>query len=105
MLAIIKTGGKQYKVSPGDVLSVEKITGAKNAGDKIFFDQVFLVADNDQVTVGRPLVTNAKVEARLLKNYKDKKIDVFKYKSKVRYRRRYGHRQQLTQVKIEKIIL
>lgn len=105
MFAIIKTGGKQYKVSPGDILSIEKLVAAQKSGDKVVFSEVLLVADKDQVTVGKPHVANAKVEARLVRNYKDKKIDVFKYKSKVRYRRRYGHRQNLAQVKIDKIVL
>lgn len=104
MFAIIQTGGKQYKVAPGDILSVEKLDALKS-GDKVIFETVLLVADNDNISLGRPQVANAKVEASLLRNYKDKKIDVFKYKSKVRYRRRYGHRQPLTEVKIEKIIL
>ncbi|PWB38732.1 MAG: 50S ribosomal protein L21 [Parcubacteria group bacterium] len=105
MFAIIKTGGKQYQVSQGDILSVEKLSMAQKSGDKVVFDEVLLLADNDNVTIGKPHVTGAKVEASLVRNYKDKKIDVFKYKSKVRYRRRYGHRQQLAEVKIDKIVL
>lgn len=104
MLAVIKTGGKQYPVKVGDVLSVEKL-GKQNKGDKIVFDQVLLLVDDKrEVTLGKPVLDKAKVEASLLKNYKTKKIDVLKYKRKVRYRKRYGHRQQQTEVKIEKII-
>ena len=104
MLAVIKTGGKQYPVKVGDVLSVEKLD-KQNKGDKIIFDQVLLLADDKgEVTLGKPLLDKAKVEASLLKNYKTKKIDVLKYKRKVRYRKRYGHRQSKTEVKIEKII-
>ena len=104
MLAIIKTGGKQYKVAVGDVLRVEKIATAQKSGDKIIFDQVLLTAEGDKIKVGQPWLDQARVEASLVRNFKDKKIDVFKYKSKVRYRRRYGHRQQLAEVKIEKIV-
>lgn len=104
MIAIIKTGGKQYKVQAGDVLSVEKIKSNLQSGDKVIFDQVLMTADGEKINVGQPFLDQVQVEATLLRNFKDKKIDVFKYKSKVRYRRRYGHRQQLAQVKIDKIV-
>lgn len=105
MLAIIKTGGKQYPVKVGDKLSVEKLA-VSETGAKVIFDQVLLIADDkNQVTVGKPFIAKAQVEASLVKNYQTKKIDVLKYKSKTRYRKRYGHRQEQTEVKIEKIIL
>ncbi|MDU1010966.1 MAG: 50S ribosomal protein L21 [Finegoldia magna] len=100
MFAIIKTGGKQYKVSEGDVIKVEKIEA--EAGDKIEFDQVLMVAGDD-VKVGSPVVEGAKVQAEVLDQKKDKKIIIFKFKAKKNYRKKKGHRQPYTLVKIEKI--
>ncbi|MDU2131792.1 MAG: 50S ribosomal protein L21 [Finegoldia magna] len=100
MFAIIKTGGKQYKVSEGDVIKVEKIEA--EAGDKIEFDQVLMVAGDD-VKVGSPVVEGAKVSAEVLDQNKDKKIVIFKFKAKKNYRKKKGHRQPYTLVKIEKI--
>ncbi|MDU5508539.1 50S ribosomal protein L21 [Finegoldia magna] len=100
MFAIIKTGGKQYKVSEGDVIKVEKIEA--KAGDKIEFDQVLMVAGDD-VKVGSPVVEGAKVSAEVLDQKKDKKIVIFKFKAKKNYRKKKGHRQPYTLVKIEKI--
>ncbi|WP_297811041.1 50S ribosomal protein L21 [uncultured Finegoldia sp.] len=100
MFAIIKTGGKQYKVSEGDVVKVEKIEA--EAGDKIEFDQVLLVAGDD-VKVGSPVVEGAKVKAEVLAQKKDKKVVIFKFKAKKNYRKKKGHRQPYTLVKIEKI--
>ena len=100
MYAIIKTGGKQYKVSEGDVIKVEKIEA--EAGDKIEFDQVLMVAGDD-VKVGSPVVEGAKVQAEVLDQKKDKKIVIFKFKAKKNYRKKKGHRQPYTLVKIEKI--
>lgn len=100
MFAIIKTGGKQYKVSEGDVIKVEKIEA--EAGDKIEFDQVLMVAGDD-VKVGSPVVQGAKVSAEVLDQKKDKKIVIFKFKAKKNYRKKKGHRQPYTLVKIEKI--
>lgn len=100
MFAIIKTGGKQYKVSEGDVIKVEKIEA--EAGDKIEFDQVLMVAGDD-VKVGSPVVEGAKVSAEVLDQKKDKKIIIFKFKAKKNYRKKKGHRQPYTLVKIEKI--
>ncbi len=98
--AVIRTGGKQYKVSEGDVLEVEKLD--VKAGDKVSFEEVLLVADKD-VKVGAPVVDGAVVEAKVVDQVKGEKISGFKYKAKARYRRRYGHRQQLTKVEIKKI--
>ena len=100
MFAIIKTGGKQYKVSEGDVIKVEKIEA--KSGDKIEFDQVLMVAGDD-VKVGSPVVEGAKVSAEVLDQKKDKKIVIFKFKAKKNYRKKKGHRQPYTLVKIEKI--
>lgn len=100
MFTIIKTGGKQYKVSEGDVIKVEKIEA--EAGDKIEFDQVLMVAGDD-VKVGSPVVEGAKVSAEVLDQKKDKKIVIFKFKAKKNYRKKKGHRQPYTLVKIEKI--
>lgn len=100
MFAIIKTGGKQYKVSEGDVIKVEKIEA--QSGDKIEFDQVLMVAGDD-VKVGRPVVEGAKVSAEVLDQKKDKKVVIYKFKAKKNYRKKKGHRQPYTLVKIEKI--
>lgn len=100
MFAIIKTGGKQYKVSEGDIIKVEKIEA--EAGDKIEFDQVLMVAGDD-VKVGSPVVEGAKVSAEVLDQKKDKKIVIFKFKAKKNYRKKKGHRQPYTLIKIEKI--
>ncbi len=102
MFAVIKTGGKQYKVKDGDVLDIEKIAG--NAGDKIDFE-VLLLADEDgkDVKIGKPLVSGAKVAAEILEQGRARKVNVIKYKPKVRYRRKAGHRQMYTRVKIANV--
>lgn len=99
MKAIIKTGGKQYQVAKGDVLKVEKLPKAQE-GKKVVFDQVLALIDKDKVTLGKPTIAKAKVEATLVRNFKTKKVDVLKYKNKIRYRKHYGHRQQMAEVKI-----
>ncbi len=103
MLAVIKTGGKQYKVSEKDKLRVEKINGEK--GEKVEFDQVLLVSDDkgSNVEVGRPYLEGKKVEATILQQGRAKKINVVKYKAKTRYRRNIGHRQAFTQIEINSI--
>lgn len=103
MFAVIKTGGKQYLVKEGDVLSVEKLP--QKVGEKIIFDQVFLIGDekNKEVKIGQPIVKDAKVEAEILEQGKRPKIKVIKFKRKVRYHRKKGHRQFQTKVKIIKI--
>lgn len=101
MYAIVQTGGKQYKVSEGDTLFIEKLEA--EAGAEVSFDQVLLVSKDGKVVVGSPVVAGASVTATVLKNGKAKKILVFKYKSKKNYRRKAGHRQPYTQVQIAKI--
>ena len=104
MKAVIKTGGKQYQVAKGDTIKIEKLPEAEE-GKKVVFDTVLLLMDKDKVTVGNPTVAKAKVEGTLVRNFKDKKIDILKYKNKTRYRKHYGHRQQLAEVKIDKIVV
>ena len=101
MHAIIETGGKQYKVTEGDTLSIEKL--ASEAGENVTFDKVLAVIDGDKITVGTPVVEGAKVDASVVKNGKGKKVIVFKYKPKKGYRRKQGHRQPYTKVTIGKI--
>lgn len=99
--AIIRSGGKQYRVGPGETIAVEKIKAA--AGDKITFDDVVLHADGSNITTGGPLISGAKVVGEVLEQFKDKKIIAFKYKRRKGYHRTIGHRRQLTRVKIEAI--
>ncbi|MCI6018160.1 MAG: 50S ribosomal protein L21 [Clostridiales bacterium] len=100
MYAIIATGGKQYKVAEGDVIKVEKLGAA--AGESVVFDKI-LVVGGDDVKVGNPTVDGASVTASVVKEGKAKKVIVYKYKRKTGYHKKNGHRQQYTQVKIEKI--
>ncbi len=100
MYAIIATGGKQYKVSEGDVIRVEKL--GVEAGETVTFDQVLLVSGDD-VKVGAPTVAGATVTADVVANAKAKKVIVYKYKRKTGYHKKNGHRQQYTAVKITKI--
>ena len=101
MFAIFDIGGKQYKVSEGDVVFLEKLE--KEAGDTVKFDKVLAVSDNDGFTVGNPTVEGAVVEANVVKNGKDKKIVVLRYKAKKNEKRKQGHRQPYTKVQITKI--
>lgn len=99
--AIFRTGGKQYRVKPGDVLDVEKLPLAVGAVAE--FGEVLAVSDQGEVTFGTPQVAGARVLAQVQDQYKDRKIIVFKYKSKTRYRRMKGHRQNLTRLLIQDI--
>ena len=102
MYAVIETGGKQYRVQEGDVLFVEKLDVVE--GDTINFDKVLLMSKDGDLVAGKPYVENAKVEASVLTQGKAKKIIVFKYKAKKNYRKKQGHRQPFTKVKVEKIV-
>ncbi|MGQ9672915.1 MAG: 50S ribosomal protein L21 [Candidatus Aminicenantales bacterium] len=102
MFAIIKTGGKQYRVQEGDVLDVEKLPAEPS--QRFHFSQVLLIAEGKNTLIGTPLIEKAIVQAEVLENFKHKKIIVFKKKRRKQYRRTRGHRQQLTRVKIERII-
>ncbi len=101
MYAIIATGGKQYKVSEGDVIKVERL-GAE-AGEEVVFDQV-LVVGGEQTVVGSPVVDGASVKATVVANGRARKVIVYKYKPKTGYHKKNGHRQYFTQVKIDQII-
>lgn len=100
--AVVETGGKQYTVHPGDVLQVEKLTSTQ--GEVLELDRVMLVAKDGNVKVGQPLVQGAVVKAEVLDNAKAPKVIVFKYKAKTRYKRKIGHRQQYTELKIVEIV-
>ncbi|KKS80090.1 MAG: 50S ribosomal protein L21 [Candidatus Beckwithbacteria bacterium GW2011_GWA2_43_10] len=99
--AIIKTGGKQYKVVEGETLKLEKLPGKPK--EKIAFKEVLLLVDEKKVHLGQPIVKNAVVSGEIIEQSKDKKIRVAKFKAKSRYRRVHGHRQEITLVKIVKI--
>ncbi len=100
MFAIIKTGGKQYSVREGDTLTVEKL---EHKGSSLVFDQVLLTDDGKTTKIGRPFVSGAKVEARVIEDGKGDKKIVFRYKAKTRRRKKKGHRQPYTKVQITKI--
>lgn len=101
--AVIQTGGKQYKVSKDSILSIEKIKGEYKKGDKLSFDKVLLVDDGKDTTIGTPYISNAKVDAEIVKVGRARKVLVMKYKQKSRYLRRNGHRQPFFKVKITSI--
>lgn len=101
MYAVIETGGKQYKVAVGDQLEVELVKG--NEGDLVELSRVLMIADGDQVQVGKPLIEQAKVTARVLGTIRAPKLIIFKYRAKEHYRRKTGHRQNLTKLRIESI--
>ena len=101
MFAVIKTGGKQYKVKEGDVLMIEKLGQAEGS---FVFEDVLMVSDDKDIKIGKPQVSGAKVQAKILEEGKDKKKMVFRYKSKTRYKKKKGHRQPYTKVQIVKIL-
>lgn len=98
MYAVIKTGGKQYRVSEGDRLKVESLTA--EAGSEITIDQVLMVGSGESVTVGAPLVANATVGAKVLEHGRLKKVRIIKFKRRKHYRRQMGHRQNYTELQI-----
>jgi len=101
MYAVVSTGGKQYRVKEGDILRIEKIPG--DVGESFSFDKVLLLSDGSELTIGEPTVPNAAVNARIVQQGKSKKVLVFKYKRRKRFRRKQGHRQPFTAVKIDSI--
>ena len=101
MYAIIRTGGKQYQVAAGDTLRVEKLPG--NVGDTVELDDVLLIADGDNVTVGQPVVDGARVTAKIVEQGRAKKVIVFKKKKRKGYQVKKGHRQYYTALSIEEI--
>ncbi len=103
MYAIIETGGKQFRVSEGDVIRTDLV--ATEVGAEVTFDRVILAANGDDVTIGAPAVSGASVTGTVLRQAKDKKILVFKYKPKKRVRKLNGHRQRFAEVRIDKIAL
>ena len=98
MYAVIKTGGKQYRVQQGDVIFVEKID--TQADETVTFEEVLLVGDGEQTKIGAPVVAGAKVEGKVLAQVKAKKVVVYKYKAKKNERKKQGHRQPYTKVQI-----
>ena len=103
MLAIFKTGGKQYSVKAGQILKVEKLDGSK--GDIVSFKDILAISDKNNHTIGDPVIEDAKIEAKILEQIRDKKIIVFKKRQRQNYRHTQGHRQYLTVLKIESIAI
>jgi large subunit ribosomal protein L21 len=101
MYAVVATGGKQYKVQEGEVLRVEKLTG--DVGTQVAFEQVLMLSDGENVKIGQPVLEGVQVKGHIVEQGKYKKILVFKYKRRKRYRRKQGHRQLFTAVKIDAI--
>lgn len=101
MLAIIRTGGKQYKVKAGDKVKIEKLDGEE--GSTVSFSDVLFLGDEKDVKVGTPVVQGAKVEGKILRTFKDKKVVGIKHKAKKRYKVKFGHRQTMTEVEITKV--
>ena len=102
MYAVIKTGGKQYRVSPGDSIDVEKLPF--EVGEQIELDQVLLVVNGSGAEIGQPLVKGAKVKATVTRQAKGRKVIIYKYRSSKRYRRKKGHRQHYTRLRIDEIV-
>jgi len=102
MYAIVSSGGKQYKVQKGEILRFEKISG--DIGAPVSFDKVLMFSDGENVNIGQPVLENVSVNGHIVEQDKAKKIIVFKYKRRKRYRKKQGHRQQYTAVKIDSIL-
>jgi large subunit ribosomal protein L21 len=102
MYAVVKTGGKQYRVSPGDSIEVEKLPN--EVGEQVELDEVLLVANGKGTKIGRPVVKGAKVKATVTRQAKGRKVIIFKYRPSKRYRRRKGHRQHFTRLRIDEIV-
>lgn len=102
MYAVVKTGGKQYRVTPGDSIEVEKLP--HEVGEQVELDQVLLVVDGSGAEIGRPLVEGARVKATVTRQAKGRKVIIFKYSAHRRYRRKRGHRQTFTRLRIDEIV-
>jgi len=103
MYAVVEAGGKQYKISPGDMVTVEKLPG--EAGSQVVLTKVLMVSDDGIVEVGQPLLDGVKVVAEIMAQERGPKITVFKFKRRKKYRRKQGHRQALTRIRIKEIIV
>lgn len=99
--AVIQINNSQYKVSEGDVIEVDKLSG--KAGDKLKFNEILLISDSDKVSIGKPNIKDGEVSVEILEHFKGDKVDSLTYKAKARTRRRFGSRKQLTKIKILKI--
>ena len=99
MYAIFETGSKQYKVSKGDIIEVELIDAKRH----VTFDRVLMISDKGKLEIGAPHIKGAKVSAKVLGDGKDRKVTIFKYKNKIKYRKKTGHRQPFTKVQIEEV--
>ena len=102
MYAVIETGGKQYRVQPGDTVVVETLPG--ESGDAVEFSRVLLISDDESVAVGRPVIEGARVTGQIVEQGLGEKLTVYKFKRRKNYRKRNGHRQQYTAVKIESVV-
>lgn len=102
MYAVIETGGKQYRVQPGDTVVVETLPG--ESGDAVEFSRVLLISDDESVAVGRPVIEGARVTGQIVDQVLGEKLTVYKFKRRKNYRKRNGHRQQYTAVKIESVV-
>jgi large subunit ribosomal protein L21 len=103
MYAVIETGGKQYRVQPGDTVMVEKLPGS--TGDDVAFDKVLLLSDDDSVAVGRPTVEGARVTGVIVEHGQGEKLIIYKFRRRKNYRRKTGHRQLFTAVKIRDVVV
>jgi large subunit ribosomal protein L21 len=103
MYAVINSGGKQYKVSPGDVVRVERLEAKK--GDTVELKDVYMIADGDKVSVGKPLLTSAKVTAEVVEEGRGEKLLIFKHRRRKGFRRTTGHRQNYTAIKVKEILV
>ena len=101
MFAVIKTGGKQYRVSKGDMIRVEKLGG--EVGDEVILDNVLMVGNGEDIHIGNPVVDNARIVSKIIRHGRGEKIIVFKHKRRKNYRKKQGHRQSFTEVKITEI--
>lgn len=101
MYAVIETGGKQYRVAAGDTIDVERLSG--EVGASIAIDRVLMVAGDEGISIGAPVVSGASVSVTIAEHFRGPKITIFKFKPKKRYRRKTGHRQELTRIKIDAI--